>query len=521
MKTTLKLTVLSALSLLTLSLHASQDKACELKIIVTADTHGKWLNGAYMDGKQVRTSFSGISHEVNVIREAAGEENVILLDAGDNLTGDNAAFYCKAVDTESDPLFAKVAGYLEYDAVMHSADDYAAGDVASRTDKALKKNGVAVLESGDCKMVRKNGVKVAVLAFGEEASLESAQKAVDKARKKAQAVVVISHEGIPELKGLKGVDVLAGGYSHRYDVSQEDGMCVMTAGSYCRKIAVATVKIDGDSKEVKGEIADVSSSRTDSEYDRAFASDFEAVKAFTNSKIGVLTEDLDSKECYKGQCSYMNLYHSLALAQPGVDVSLCATLSIGGVIPKGDIIFDDIASTLYPFDNRIVVLAMTGRQIKDYLEAAYDAWVCEDGLILKRSTLKGEEKVNFSASPANFDSAGGLVYTVDITRPCGERVNIQKTASGEDFSLDKTYNCAITSYRASGAGGLLKAAGIDPKNMDDKVVYKGDAFRDLLYFYIKDNPSLPVDDSAVGSWRFIPEDIAEERISGGLKEVFK
>ena len=62
----------------------------------------------------------------------------------------------------------------------------------------------------------------------------------------------------------------------------------------------------------------------------------------------------------------------------------------------------------------------------------------------------------------NFDSAGGLIYEVDVTKPNGERVNIKSLADGTPFDLSASYNVAMTSYRASGGGNIMReGAGVD------------------------------------------------------------
>ena len=55
----------------------------------------------------------------------------------------------------------------------------------------------------------------------------------------------------------------------------------------------------------------------------------------------------------------------------------------------------------------------------------------------------------------NYDSAAGLIYTVDVTKPAGSRVTIASMADGAPFDLAKTYSVAINSYRAQGGGGHL------------------------------------------------------------------
>ena len=55
----------------------------------------------------------------------------------------------------------------------------------------------------------------------------------------------------------------------------------------------------------------------------------------------------------------------------------------------------------------------------------------------------------------NFDSAAGIIYTVDVTKPDGEKVAILSMADGTPFDMDKMYKVAVNSYRGNGGGELL------------------------------------------------------------------
>ena len=81
-----------------------------------------------------------------------------------------------------------------------------------------------------------------------------------------------------------------------------------------------------------------------------------------------------------------------------------------------------------------------------------------------------------------------LNYVVDVTKPVGERVIIGSLADGTPFSTEAEYNVAMTSYRASGGGGLMReGAGIDTDRIDERVVEYYPEIRELIYDYLVDN----------------------------------
>ena len=113
----------------------------------------------------------------------------------------------------------------------------------------------------------------------------------------------------------------------------------------------------------------------------------------------------------------------------------------------------------------------------------------------------------------NFDSAAGLVYTVDVTKPYGSRVRINSLAGGRAFDPSSSYNVAMTSYRANGGGETMPlGAGIPDVEADGRVVARYPEIRDLIGDYISKHgtitPELLSDPMSIGSWKFVPESSA-------------
>lgn len=232
--------------------------------------------------------------------------------------------------------------------------------------------------------------------------------------------------------------------------------------------------------------------------------------------LGFLAEDLKAKQAYAGDSPYMDFYHGLALSQEGVDISLSALLSIDGTLSSGPVYEEDI-KRLYPFPNTLTILKMTGEEVRKYLEASYEGWV---GTLPGEHLLLLKSSGKFRNSPANFDSAAGINYTVDVTLPAGSRVNISSMADGSPFGPDTVYNVAVNSYRASGAGKLLQAAGIDPENMEDRIVSRGKPFREILKECLASMGTLIPSKMSRGSWRFVPEELVAPAMEKDLMLAF-
>ena len=94
----LSLSVLLAVS----SCGRLEDGTYRVDIFSTNDVHGKYYD------------LAKVSSYIGSEREALGEDNVLLIDVGDILQGDNAAYYYNYVDTVSEHIYAKAARYMKY-----------------------------------------------------------------------------------------------------------------------------------------------------------------------------------------------------------------------------------------------------------------------------------------------------------------------------------------------------------------------------------------------------------------------
>ena len=120
---------------------------------------------------------------------------------------------------------------------------------------------------------------------------------------------------------------------------------------------------------------------------------------------------------------------------------------------------------LYKYENMLYMMTLSGKEIKDYLEMSYFMWTnrmksLDDHLLwFKEKRREGaEDRASFQNYSFNFDSASGIIYTVDVTKPQGEKVTIASMADGSPFLMNKVYKVALNSYRGNGGGELLTKA---------------------------------------------------------------
>ena len=246
----------------------------------------------------------------------------------------------------------------------------------------------------------------------------------------------------------------------------------------------------------------------------------------------MLKSDLRTRDAYRGMSDYINLVHAVSLGCAPAQISFAAPLTFNGFVKAGTLVYNDLF-TIYPFENQLFVVKMNGGEIKNYLEYSYNTWIntidSADDRLLKivnePDPRTGQKRWSFVGRSYNFDSAVGLNYVVDVTKPAGERVQITSLADGTPFSMDAEYNVAMTSYRASGGGGLMRhGAGIDTDRIDDRVVEYYPEIRELIYQYLQKNKEIdPVktgDPAFVGHWEFVPADLAGKAMDKDMELLF-
>ena len=162
-------------------------------------------------------------------------------------------------------------------------------------------------------------------------------------------------------------------------VVEQDSICLINSGSRAQNIGHGRIRLtlkDGKvlAKSVNADLIKVNADRVDPKMEAAFHSDYEAVKRFTLREVGDLDIDLRTRDSYAGMCPYMNLIHTLSLSAKSAQVSFAAPLTFNKDINAGKLIYNDLFS-IYPYENQLFVVRLTGDEIRKCLEYSYDSWI--------------------------------------------------------------------------------------------------------------------------------------------------
>lgn len=328
---------------------------------------------------------------------------------------------------------------------------------------------------------------------------------------------------------VAGFDVIFTGHDHKIwnmTVKNPSGgeALLMGPNNDARTAAEAGLVMNFDKasgkwkkESAKGQVVEIKDYKPDGEFMQKFTPAMEEVKAYVAKPIGTFTETISTRQSMFGDSPFMDLIHSIQLDLTKADVSFAAPLSFDTRIDKGDIFVRDMFK-LYKFENLLYTMQMTGKEIKGFLEHSYSLWFnqmknADDHLINFKLDEKGNPVQNprnhnyeLKAQYYNFDCAAGIKYTVDVSKPAGERVTIISMADGTPFDFNKTYKAAVNSYRGNGGGGhLTEGAGILKDELQGRIINSTE--KDLRFYLMKwIEKQKTVTPKAFGNWKVIPEE---------------
>jgi 2',3'-cyclic-nucleotide 2'-phosphodiesterase/3'-nucleotidase len=481
-------------------------KETHLTIIETTDTHGRY------------DEFANDAFVIKQMKAQLGD-HLILLDNGDDMQGSTFQ-YCSNQDATHPNLVSEVLNYLSYDAVCVGNHDIEAGRkvfdrVFSETKMPVLAANVIDETTGEPYftpyiILDREGYKIAVLGLLTpyvvtwvpdrlrpglrfEQLEAAAEKWVNLIQDKEHPDLMIGlfHSGwepqaqnLPEdhplgrenatkwvTENVPGFDLIFYGHDHRAraeKVINSSGEPVYVLNSGCRGKGLAKAEVilkKGQKPQISIELMPTDGEEKDTEYLTMLQPYLDRAEAYQNQEVAKLPVSISSDDAFNGPCLWVDEIHRCqfeTVEAEGIhaDISMAAPLGGGKTLEAGTLKVKDFF-TWYPFENALAVMALTGKEVKDYLEYAYEM-----------------------KSPIyNFDCAASIRYEVTDQNPMGERINILSMADGTPFDMNKTYNVVMNSYRSMGGGNhLINGVGWAQEDIKNHVVWQSD--RDLRSLFI-------------------------------------
>lgn len=453
-----------------------------VRILFTNDIHGAVLPTE--DKNDPTILKGGLSNLATAIKEKSSETPSLVLDGGDWAQGT----YIGGMDKGQTVM--KVLNQLGYDATVIGNHDFDWGpdalgkmiDIASFPvlgANIIGQDGQVFPGSQPYIMKDVNGVKVGVIGIGSEKTandtsaentvgikFEDSAKIVNKYKAElekqgADMVVVLSHNG-PEAdaamaKKLKGVDVIVSAHSHAVINPPRvvGDTLIVQAGSKGFNLGQLDLQYDPKTDKVvsyEGKMNAINNNTFGK--DAGVEQVLEPIMVEVNKKMGEVVGSTSVTLTRRGRFPETimgNIVTDSMRAAVGADVAFTNSGGIRDEIKAGPITYGDVFKVL-PFDNGLVTMDLTGKQLKG---------VMEESAGRSRGTIE----------------VSGMKMDIDPRQPKGSRCS-KIMVNGEPLDLNKTYRVATADFLAGGSNGYTDLT--QGKNVKDEKTIIREALNDYI-----------------------------------------
>lgn len=509
----------------------------DLVVLSTTDVHGR-IRGwdYYADSAESGRGLTRAATVIDSIR-AANPGRVLLVDAGDLLQGNPFAYVAMRQFSDSLNPIVRAMNELRYDAMAIGNHEFNFG--VPYLERAVAQASFPMLSSNTYKLdgthkfrpwaiVERQGVKIGVIGattpgvmVWDAANvagrvrlgdiLPAVRKSVEEARAAgAQVVVVVAHAGLNEpasydtvatgLPGenvssriaaeIPGIDLVIYGHSHREQKGLMRGTTLLVQPkNWATSVGVARLSLAPEGGRWKvmsatGETIPVSGRAEHAGLLAASATAHAATVAYTTAVVGTTPVAWRGDSARLKDTPLVDLILEVQRKAAGAELASTAAFTLDARLDSGAITVAQIAQ-LYPYDNTLRAIRITGKQLKDYLEFSSRYYT---------GVASGRPTIDPSVPGYNFDIVAGADYTLDLTKPVGSRVT-SLSVKGRPVGDSDSFTFALNNYRQSGGGGFSMIK-------DAPVIYdKQEEIRQLLIDELQSRKVIRPSDYFTQNWR--------------------
>ena len=503
------------------ALLAGETAPVDLTILHVNDTHGRILPYAeVMSGG--RQMVGGAAYLARMIEEERSKNpaGILLLSSGDMFQGTPVSNLFKGRSV------ADVMNYLKFDAMAignHEFDwgmDVLGQLIASSRFPYLSANikderGRYLRGVKPYIIVERKKVKIAIIGMTTpevpritapgrfkhmtvDRPEDILPRIIEKAKDEgAVIIIVLSHLGLDTDKDLAqrvaGIHVVVGGHSHTAleNPVVTGNTIIVQAGAYGLYLGVLKLRIDPDTGKIishteETELEKVMAGK-DRPYDKELARIIQAYYGRIEKEYSKVVGETSVPlvRYHQRESNIGNFICDTMRKKTGADMAFINSGAIRNNIPKGRITLEQVF-TLLPFDNILVTMKLTGKQILEILEQNAKL---EHGIL----------------------QVSGMEIRYDLSEPAGSRVR-EVYIGRRSLDAEKTYTITTIDFLAAGGDAF------SPFKEGKSIMY-GMALRDVIVSYLeKHSPISPriegrvIMNTPFNSLKFHNERIAFPRI---------
>ena len=511
-----------------------------LLVAATTDVHGHLVGWDYYANHS--DTARGLARAATIVDSlrAAAPGMVVVVDAGDMLQGTPLTYVAARRQSFAvHPVFAAM-NEMHYDAAAVGNHEfnyglpflYASAKGARfplLAANAYPASGAAPFPGRT--MVERGGARIALIGATTPGSnawdkdnlsgrlnigaiIPAVRAQVDSARREhADVIIVVMHTGLGEpssydtiatrlpsenvaaevARAVPGIDLIVYGHSHKQMADTViAGTLLMQPKNWAQSVAVAALHLEqtGDGWRVASKSSSLIQSAGHAESNAVLM----AVKAAHEAALGYVAMTIGTSDVRWSADSgrvvdtpLADLILEVERRTAHSDLASTAVFDVGAKIDSGPVTVGEIAR-LYPYENTLSAVRITGAQLRAYLEYSARYY---------GTYGTAEPPVHRDMPGYNFDIVAGADYTIDLSRPIGQRIT-KLTVKGTPVADDATFTLALNNYRRSGGGGyaMLK---------DAPEVYNSAAeIRDLLIAEVERRKHIAPSDYFQRNWSIVP-----------------
>jgi 2',3'-cyclic-nucleotide 2'-phosphodiesterase/3'-nucleotidase len=292
---------------------------------------------------------------------------------------------------------------------------------------------------------------------------------------------------------VPGIDLIIYGHSHKEMADTVIGTTLlMQPKNWAQSVAVAHLRVEGNRTRgfhVLSKRSSLVQAHGHGESAQVLAATQEghrAAIAYATQAVGSTTHAWRADSGRVVDTPLIDFILSVERKATGAQLASTAVFDRSASLGPGSITVAQLAA-LYPYDNTLRAVRITGAQLRAYLEQSARYFRKQGGVYGVDPQIPG----------FNYDVVSGVDYTVDVDRPIGERIT-KLQYDGRDVAPTDTFTLALNNYRQTGGGGFAMLR-------DAPVVYDHQQeIRQLLIDEVRARRTIEPDDYFQKNWQLLP-----------------
>ena len=535
-----------------------QSEPVKVSVVATSDLETALMAHDYKYSMDARGGAAVIASYLKELKGQVGEQNVVLVDNGDILSGWNLNHYMKEGDKNDTVLAAAVMNQLGCEVYGIGEGDIAQGkELLARYTKSMKGSAICAnlvdANSGELiykpyAIVERAGIKIAFISLITEwadkymsdacfagLKVENAEAAakhwIEQVMKNEKPDVVIGlfHMGASSIskltksredmavtiaRNVAGFDAIVCGHDgmrRSRTVESVSGKKVELVSPARRGIYAVEINItaerDGESfknKKLDIAIKSMLARKADADFSATMRTRAAEIRKYYSTPIAEVKNSVLSVDALFGSSAYMDFVHKVQLENTGADLSLAHPHMINEGLFEGGIFLSNIRS-ICPYAGKLYTVTMTGEEIEKMLSYSvsrfYNTMKSKEDALLKFD----EKKQRLAENCKVLETVGGLRYNVHMNKKTSEgKLQIIGLVNGKKLDPKKEYKVAVSQEYVMKANlSLSLGAGIKQHEMVERVVAVSDNdLAELVLEYFKEQGEVEM--KATGNWNLMP-----------------